>query len=312
MPILAAAAMMAASMTRRSPHLLLVAILATACSVGYVEPLPELPADARPSPVPVPAAPRLTPTATAHASPAPIARVTTTPIPEPTVRPAPTGVATPPAPNATPAPTPAPAPPRDAFAFGLFEQGDFVPQHTFDWCVGASIQIAHNLVRADRRSSYEDQQSLWERARSHSTNSYNGANPRGWATVLEETGLGPYRLVSMADYDEALRTAAAAMHATERPVGLVMWRGRHAWVMSGFESIGDPAIHADFAVTGVRVVDPLYPYGSGVWGPSPEPNALLSPEELATQLVIREPRRWSSDLAAGYLLVLPVEPEPAA
>jgi hypothetical protein len=84
-----------------------------------------------------------------------------------------------------------------------------------------------------------------------------------------------------------------------------MWSGRHAWVMSGFESLGDPSVFPDFQVTGVRVLDPLYPYGSGQWGPSPEPNSLLSPEQLATQFVVREPRRWSSGLPAGYLLVLP-------
>ena len=35
------------------------------------------------------------------------------------------------------------------------------------------------------------------------------------------------------------------------------------------------------------------------------PNALLSPAELATQFVVREPRRWSADLGTGYFLVLP-------
>jgi hypothetical protein len=165
--------------------------------------------------------------------------------------------------------------------------------------------MAHNLVRPDVRNTFEDQQALWEMARDRSTNAFNGANPRGWAAALDEIGIGPYQLVSIPDYGEALRTAAAAIRDTGRPVGLVMWRGRHAWVMSGFESMGDPAIHPDFSVTGVRVLDPLYPHGSGTWGPSPEPNSLLSPEQLATQFVIREPRRWSSDLQAGYMLVLP-------
>jgi hypothetical protein len=206
----------------------------------------------------------------------------------------------------TPSPTAIPTlPPLTAFAFNQYQEGDFVPQHTFEWCVGASIQMALNLVMADTRSTYEDQQALWEMARDRSTNAFNGANPRGWAATLNDIGIGPYELVSIPDYDEALRTAAAAIADTGRPVGLVMWRGRHAWVMSGFESIGDPAIHPDFSVTGVRVLDPLYPHGSGTWGPSPEPNALLSPEQLATQFVIREPRRWSSELPAGYLLVLP-------
>ena len=166
--------------------------------------------------------------------------------------------------------------------------------------------MASNMVVAETRSSFEDQQALWELARSSSSNSFGGANPRGWATALNEIGIGPYELVAIPDYDDALRTAAAAIRATQRPVGLVMWSGRHAWVMSGFESKGDPAIHADFRVTGVRVLDPLHPHGSGMWGSSPKPNSLLSPEELAKQFVVRTPRRWSMDLAAGYLLVLPV------
>ncbi|MGH2455551.1 MAG: hypothetical protein ACRDHD_04765 [Candidatus Limnocylindria bacterium] len=234
-----------------------------------------------------------------EASPSPTAQVVASPLPAspspiPSVRPSPSPSLAPSLPQAGP------------FALNLFQEGDFVPQHTFDWCVGASIQMAHNLVRPGTRSSYADQQALWEMARDRSANSFNGANPHGWAAVLNEIGVGPYQLVSVPAYDEALRVAARALRLTERPVGLVMWRGRHAWVMSGFESHGDPAVHADFTVTGVRVLDPLYPHGSGTWGPSPAPNSLMAPDELARQFVVREPRRWSAGLVAGYLLVLPV------
>lgn len=203
-----------------------------------------------------------------------------------------------------PEPVPPPAPVQ-AFAMNLFQEGDFVPQYTFEWCVAASIQMAHNLVLPEIRADPTDQGQLWEMARERSSNSFNGANPRGWTAVLNETGLGPYELVSVPDYAAALRTAAGAIRATGRPVGLVMWSGRHAWVMSGFESVGDPSVTSDFVVTGIRVLDPLYPHGSAAWGPSPAPNSLVTPDELAAQFVIREPRRWSSDLAAGYLLVLP-------
>jgi hypothetical protein len=235
-------------------------------------------------------------------------RPAATPDPTPARTPRPTAIPTlPPTPAPTPLPTPSPTlAPALPYALNLFEEGDFVPQHTFDWCVGASIQMAWNLVRETRRNSYGDQQALWEMARDRSTNSFRGANPRGWASVLTEIGLGDYQLVSVPDFDEALRAAASALRQTNRPVGLVMWRGRHAWVMSGFESVGDPALRPDFSVTGIRVLDPLYPHGSGTWGPSPLPNSLLTPEQLAAQFVIREPRRWSGELAAGYLLVLPV------
>ncbi|WP_461190148.1 hypothetical protein [Arthrobacter sp. Z4-13] len=202
-------------------------------------------------------------------------------------------------------PTPVPQP----FAFNLYQEGDFVPQYTFDWCVAASIQIAHNLLDDTGGGTWNDsaqQGELWEMARARSSNSFNGANPYGWAETLTEVGMGPYSVVSIADYQDALQTAARAIAATGRPVGLVMWRGRHAWVMSGFESLGDPGKFPEFSVTGVRVHDPLHPHGSGQWGPSPAPNSLLTPEQLATQFVVREPRRWSSQLPTGYLLVLPL------
>ncbi|WP_043470923.1 hypothetical protein [Arthrobacter sp. Rue61a] len=216
-----------------------------------------------------------------------------------------------PAPPPAPAPPPPPAPPAvpQAFAVNLYQEGDFVPQYTFDWCVAASIQMAHNLVDDTGGGSWASsaqQSELWEMARARSSNSFNGANPRGWAQVLTEVGMGAYTVVSIANYEDTLQTAARAIAETGRPVGLVMWSGRHAWVMSGFESMGDPSQFPEFQVTGIRVLDPLYPYGSGQWGPSPEPNSLLTPEQLATQFVVREPRRWSADLPTGYLLVLPV------
>lgn len=213
-----------------------------------------------------------------------------------------------PIPAAAPASTPAPAPVPEPFALNLYREGDFVPQYTFDWCVAASIQMAHNLIDDTGGGTWADraqQNELWEMARARSSDSFNGANPFGWAQVLTEAGMGPYAVVSIPGYEEAVRTAARAITETGRPVGLVMWSGRHAWVMSGFESVGDPRQFPDFSVTGIRVLDPLYPYGSGQWGPSPAPNALLTPEQLARQFVVREPRRWSSGLAAGYLLVLP-------
>ncbi|WP_258804556.1 hypothetical protein [Pseudarthrobacter sp. NS4] len=224
------------------------------------------------------------------------------PAPQQAAAPTPTPV---PAPPQVPAPPPVPQP----FALNLYREGDFVPQYTFDWCVAASIQIAHNLIDDTGGGTWTEsghQGELWEMARARSSNSFNGANPLGWAQVLTEVGMGPYAVVSVPDYQDALRTAARAISETGRPVGLVMWSGRHAWVMSGFESLGDPAQFQEFLVTGIRVQDPLYPHGSGQWGPSPEPNSLLSPEQLATQFVVREPRRWSSELPAGYLLVLPV------
>jgi hypothetical protein len=132
-----------------------------------------------------------------------------------------------------------------------------------------------------------------------------GASVRGWTAGLNRLGAGPYRLVGATTIEEALITAAKAMRQTGKPVGLLMWRGRHAWVMSGFRATGDPLANGS-RVTGVYVEDPLYPHGSSVWGPSPAPGAALTIAELGRQYVPRRTsNRFGSALSGKYVLVLP-------
>ncbi|HEY3522886.1 MAG TPA: hypothetical protein VGK63_04220 [Candidatus Limnocylindrales bacterium] len=205
----------------------------------------------------------------------------------------------------TDAPAPSATPHRAEFAMDLYEPGDFVGQYTFEWCVGASLQMA--LLVTDRTSdrSRALQARLWRDARDRSDSPFGGANPIGWTATLNTLGIGPYRLVSLPTLEDAVATAAAAIRATRRPVGLVMWSGRHAWVMTGFESRGDPRRTTDFEVTGVRVLDPLYPHGSRVWGRSPEPDALVTPRRLGRQFVPRLFGRIDYGVPPGYVLVLP-------
>ena len=114
-------------------------------------------------------------------------------------------------------------------------------QYTFEWCVGASIQMARSIITGERNETRTSQRRLWELAREHTIGSpYGGANPAGWAAALNDLDLGPYRLVSLPTFDEAVDRAALALTQTRRPVGLVMWAGRHAWVMTGFTATANP------------------------------------------------------------------------
>ena len=138
----------------------------------------------------------------------------------------------------------------------------------------------------------------------------------GWAAGLNLLGVGPYTLVGTDTLEAALLAAARAIRITGKPVGLLMWQGRHAWVMSGFRATTDP-LAPDTRVTGVTVEDPLYPYGSSTWGASPSPGATISPAELGRQFVPRHSSGrwlavspWSAELAGKYVLVLPVRPDP--
>ncbi len=187
----------------------------------------------------------------------------------------------------------------------LYEPGDYVRQYTFEWCVGASIQMTLAMTNSSDDMSRERQQQVWEMARDTSFSPFGGANPNGWVATLNALGVGPYAMVSEPTLDAAIRRAAAAIVETNRPVGLVMWRGRHAWMMSGFESLGDPRVRPDFRVTGVNVLDPLHPHGSARWGPSPQPNELVTPEVLGAQFVARSGGRVRLPVAPGYVLILP-------
>ncbi|MET3144127.1 UNVERIFIED_ORG: formate-dependent nitrite reductase cytochrome c552 subunit [Arthrobacter sp. UYEF10] len=94
-----------------------------------------------------------------------------------------------------------------------------MPQYTFDWCVAPSIQMMHNLIDDTGAGTWTDrvqQGELWELARALSFNSFNGANPLGWAEVLTEVGMGPDAVVSVADYEEALQTATRTIADTDR------------------------------------------------------------------------------------------------
>ena len=188
----------------------------------------------------------------------------------------------------------------------LAQAADFVPQYTFEWCVGASLQMTRSIITGDGTETRRSQGRLWRMARELSPDSpYGGVNPIGWAAALDDMGLGPYQLVSLPTFDAAISAAARAIATTHRPVGLVMWAGRHAWVMTGFESIGNPRRDDDARVTRVRVMDPLYPHGSR-WGPSPAPNTLVTRKALARQFVLRYRPDYPLGVDPGWLLVLPI------
>ena len=222
------------------------------------------------------------------------------------------------------APVPAAAADK-GYAMDLAGGSDFVAQTNFVQCVGASMQMMLNIMsRKDDRSA-ATQRRLQNLARelsgpSRTGRQRQGASVRGWAGGLNQLSAGPYRLVGTTTLEDALREAAKAIRATGKPVGLLVWRGRHAWVMSGFKATADPRTTDNFRVTAAIVMDPLYPHGSSVWGPSPRPREALTVKEVGRQFVPRRQGSMPSGTALGaaimsalsgkYVLVLPYEIAP--
>ncbi len=208
------------------------------------------------------------------------------------------------------------------YTFDVASRADFVAQTNFVQCVGASIQMMLNMVEPGRDRSATTQARLQRLARSWSGprpdgTSRQGASVRGWAVTLALEGAGPYRLVGEDTIDAALATAARAITETGRPVGLLVWRGRHAWVMSGFQATADPRLDPTARVTAATIFDPLYPFGSSTWGRSPRPAESLTPSQIGKQFVPRRFSSWlngvggepPSALGGKYVLVLPYEPD---
>jgi len=197
------------------------------------------------------------------------------------------------------------------FTVDLGRRSDYVAQTNNVQCVGASTQMMLNMIRPGADRSASTQLRLQKVARAWSGprpdgRIRKGAGVLGWAVGLTLAGAGPYRVVGLPTIEDALLVAARAIKTTGRPVGLLMWHGRHAWVMSGFEATGDP-FAPGARVTGAIVEDPLYPHGSSVWGPSPSPGAKLSVRTLARQFVPRFSTWGNPSLAGTYVLVLPYE-----
>ena len=78
-----------------------------------------------------------------------------------------------------------------------------------------------------------------------------GASVRGWTSGLNiaerRARIGPS---ASRPPGRAQDWRRSAMRDTGRPVGLLVWRGRHAWVMAGFKATADPALTDDFKVLG--------------------------------------------------------------
>lgn len=203
-----------------------------------------------------------------------------------------------------------------AFRMDLGARGDYVAQTNLVQCVGASMQMMINMMRDGADRSAATQLRLQRLARSWSGprrdgRQRQGASVRGWAAGLNLVGAGPYAVVGSDTIQEALLKAARAMRKTGKPVGLLVWRGRHAWVMSGFRATRDP-LRGPAKVTAAIVEDPLYPHGgSSVWGRAPAPGSTLSVAQLGRQFV---PRRRGSTfnrwLSGKYVIVMPLERSP--
>ena len=249
---------------------------------------PELPLASYDAPtVPPSAEASVEATASASARPSGSARPGTTPRPSPTPKPSPT---------AKPGP----------FQMDLYQNGDFVGEYTDLWCVPAAIQTSINIMSEGADTSKAFQTKLFNLAYSMEPANDGSVDAVAWPEVLTKLGYGTFKEDSRGSINAAAWTVAKAIRLTNRPAGLVVWKGWHSWVVSGFKATADPAVTNDFSVLGLYIEDVWYPRLSSIWGYSNPPDTFVPVSDL--HIDYKPYHEWTPEPARDgkFIFVVPV------
>ncbi len=223
-------------------------------------------------------------------------------MPSPTAAPSPTA-----SPKPTSVPALVPPPTEGPFSMDLFRKGDFVGEKTPIWCAPAALQTMINIMSPGADTTRKTQKLLNSIARRLGPAPDKGSEPEGEARTLTSLGYGTYRVLVTRTRTQAIHAAAQAIRLTGRPAALLVWRGAHNWVMSGFRATADPALGGDFRVTDLRIEDVWYPRISSIWGESRPPDVLvparLMPEDY---LPWRRPTGRYPGKDGRFVLIVPV------
>ncbi len=207
---------------------------------------------------------------------------------------------------AVPTPTPTPG----IFAMDLYQDGDFVGEFTDKWCVPAAMQTSMNIMNTYPDVTRDTQAKLFDLAVSIAGSPSGGADPEGWAQGLSQLGYGGYKVGTTKKMDDAIRLVVKQVRATQRPAGLVVWKGWHSWVVSGFSASADPATTDNFQVLSLRIEDVWYPRISTLnnrarGGASRPPDADVPYGELSVDFVPWYQGKVIAGRQGYYVFVIP-------
>lgn len=180
-----------------------------------------------------------------------------------------------PLPSAAMSPSAVPSKPSGPFAMDLYHKGDYVGELTKVWCLPAAMQTSMNVMDAGADTTRATQARIFSLARKLAPAPDGAAEPEAWAKGLTKLGYGAYAVTQKSSIADAIHLVARQIRLTNRPAGLMVWRGAHSWVVSGFTATADPALTDHFTVTAVRIEDVWYPRFSTIWGYSRPPDALV-------------------------------------
>jgi putative peptidoglycan lipid II flippase len=208
--------------------------------------------------------------------------------------------------SAAASPSLGPSSTAGVFTMDLYQDGDFVSESKDTWCVPAAMQTSMNIMSATPDVTRDTQARLYDLAVSIAGASAGGADPDGWAEGLSVLGYGHFQVSSQPKLVDAIQIMAKQIRLTQRPGGLLVWRGWHSWVMSGFTATADPATTDNFTVLTVRIEDVWYPRVSTLWPKSRPPDADVPVNKLSPDYVPWSQGGASPDRQGLYVFVEPM------
>jgi hypothetical protein len=145
--------------------------------------------------------------------------------------------------------------------FDVYRSSAFSTQLRWYWCVPASIQAMLNIIKGTSDHSWSNQYRYYKYGRPRRARLFSslGLDPQSWMLTLNRYGGDGYRVVTSTNLASLIKYAARRNRLTGKPVGLLVARGGHAWVMTGFKSTADPAVTSNYRVTAIRTMGPLWP-----------------------------------------------------
>jgi hypothetical protein len=189
----------------------------------------------------------------------------------------------------------------------LYQPGDFVSEIEDTWCVPAAMQTSMNIMSDVPDTSRDTQARLFDLAVSIAGSEDGGADPQGWAGGLTSLGYGNYEVGAKLKMADAIDIVAKQIRVTERPAGLIVWKGWHSWVVSGFTATADPARTDNFTVLSLRIEDVWYPRVSTIWPRSRPPDSDVPVSALGTDYVVWHQGKYYANREGDYVYVIPVQ-----
>ena len=190
----------------------------------------------------------------------------------------------------------------------LYQAGDYIGEFKDIWCLPAAVQTSMNIMDEGADTTRATQSRLFDLTRSLDPAPDGAAEPEAWAQGLTKLGYGNFEVSIQPSIKEAIHLAAKQIRLTNRPAGLMVWRGAHSWVMSGFTASADPGATDDFNVTAVRIEDVWYPRFSTIWGYSQPPDAQVRVGDLSDDfLPWKRPLGTYPKKTDNFVIIVPVE-----